>query len=253
MPQYHPALPHIGRLLRKLRLERGLSRERLAFPAGVSASYIAQLEAGNRSRPTAAVMTALLRELEQAGSLGDAQRRQLDDLSGGHVRADPTLPELRAEVTAQTAGLLDDFDAVPACCLDAGWNVLAYNDSYAEAFPGVVADGNMLRCFYADPRSKQLLVEWREETELAVRLLRGRIARQADSAWYADLLAELSRFREFRQVWEEGEVRYQRDRGPMELRHPVTGARYAAQPHSFRLAAGDHHDRVRIQLHLPVG
>ncbi|WP_169815675.1 MmyB family transcriptional regulator [Nocardia inohanensis] len=247
-----PALPHIGRLLRKLRLERGLSRERLAFAAGVSTSYITHLEAGKRNRPTAAVMTALVRHLEKLEPLTEAQVRQLNDLSGRITRPVPTLAELRAEVTAVTGELLASFGVVPACCVDIGWNLLACNDSYAAAFPGMVTDGNVLRCLFADPMSTQILVDWQAEAEQAVRLLRGRLAQHADLPWCTELLAELSRFPKFRRIWDKGEVSYHRELGPAQLRDPVTDRRSQVYLQSFRLAAGVHYDRVQIHLFVPV-
>ena len=39
-----PVPPTFGSVLRRLRDERGASRERLAFNAGVSASYVTHLE-----------------------------------------------------------------------------------------------------------------------------------------------------------------------------------------------------------------
>jgi transcriptional regulator with XRE-family HTH domain len=52
----------VARNIRRLRLERGLSQEALAFDAGIDRTYVSRLERG-RENPTVAVLEKLARAL----------------------------------------------------------------------------------------------------------------------------------------------------------------------------------------------
>ncbi len=52
----------MGRNLRRLRLERGLSQERLAYDADIAPSFISQIENGKRS-PTVTLLSDLAKTL----------------------------------------------------------------------------------------------------------------------------------------------------------------------------------------------
>lgn len=248
-----PALPHLGWLLRKLREDRKLSRERLGFATGISSSYINHLEAGNRSRPTTSVLTALERYLDALRPLTEGERRQLTEFSGGVFRPVPTVAQLRAEVSASAGPMLADFGDTLAACVDISWNVLACNDSYAAAFPGIVADGNILHWMFGSPEARTIMVEWRAEAELAVALLRGRLTKHTDLPSCRDLFAELSRNPDFQHCWAAGEVRFHRDRGPLLVRDPASGRPDAIQLQLFRFAAGVNADRVQMHLGIRTG
>ncbi|MBF6131997.1 helix-turn-helix domain-containing protein [Nocardia otitidiscaviarum] len=244
--------PTLGNLLRRLRDSRRVSRERLAFNAGVSASYITHLENGNRERPTQEVLQALVRCLHQIGPLSAVEYRYLLDLAGFNVRERATPDELRGGLGD---GLGDDprralmlHEPNLAAYLDIGWNVLACNDSFARAFPGITDDGNMLRWLLGDESSRRVLVEWEQETRLLVRWLRGLIAGAGTGVAASELLADLGRYEFFRRIWDEGIPAYGRDRPLLHLRDPETTVRRTVAVQMFRADFPNRSDSVQVFL-----
>ncbi|MEB3028120.1 helix-turn-helix transcriptional regulator, partial [Streptococcus agalactiae] len=77
---------------------RRISREKLAFAAGVSSSYITHLESGDRERPTQVVVEALVRYLHRIEPVTDIERRHLFDLAGLAPVDNPSVEDLRAEI-----------------------------------------------------------------------------------------------------------------------------------------------------------
>ncbi|MFD6455717.1 helix-turn-helix domain-containing protein, partial [Nocardia sp. NPDC060220] len=100
-PDGPPKPPTLGGLLRRLRDDRRISREKLAFAAGVSSSYITHLESGDRDRPTHAVIEALVRYLDRIAPVTDIERRHLFDLAGLAPVDNPTVEDLRAEISTE--------------------------------------------------------------------------------------------------------------------------------------------------------
>ncbi|WP_157762771.1 helix-turn-helix transcriptional regulator [Nocardia yamanashiensis] len=245
--------PSFGKLLRRLREDRGVSRERLAFNAGVSASYVTHLEKGDRGHPTHEVVDALVRYLDRVDALAPVERRHLFDLAGLANPEVPSVEELRAGITPDMRDALALHEPHLAAYLDTRWNVLACNESYARAFPGLREDVNILRWFLANERSRQVMVEWDEELRLTVQWLRSLIATVGDTAWSTDLLAELGQYEQFRELWDEGAVAYGRERSLMRLRDLDTGEIRSVAVQLFRVNYGPHPNQVQIFLGLPTG
>ena len=55
--------PKIGRMIQRLREDKGLSQRQLAARAGVTNGYISQLEAGDKKNPSLAVLQRLAKAL----------------------------------------------------------------------------------------------------------------------------------------------------------------------------------------------
>nr|WP_232541515.1 helix-turn-helix transcriptional regulator [Nocardia bovistercoris] len=240
--------PTLGGLLRKLRDERRISREKLAFAAGVSASYITHLEGGDRDHPTKAVVDALIRYLDRVRPLTGAERRHLFDLAGLPDGGYPAVAEMRAGIGADMRRGLAVHEPNAACYLDTRWNLLSWNRSYAALFPGLVEDGNMLRWLFGNEIAKRVMVEWEREAALAVEWLRGLIGQSGDTAWSAELLRELGAYPEFRAVWAAGGTAYGRDSPHMHLRDPESGTRFGLDVQMFRVDSGAHPGRVQFFL-----
>lgn len=240
--------PTFGLLLRRLRDARGVSRERLAFNAGVSASYISHLEKGDRDRPTREVVDALVRYLDRIDPLSAVERRHLLDLAGLGVTEFPTIEQLRAEITADMLRALELHEPNMAAYVDTRWNVLACNRSYAAAFPGLEQDVNILRWFFGNEASRKVMVDWETEVRLTVEWLRGLIASSGDTAWSAEFLAELGRYELFRRLWDEGAVTYGGDRPGMHLRDIVTGRCRMITVQMFRVFCAAYPDQIQIFL-----
>ncbi|WP_156371240.1 helix-turn-helix transcriptional regulator [Nocardia arizonensis] len=245
--------PTFGGLLRRLRDDRRISREKLAFAAGVSASYITHLEGGDRDHPTKAVVDALIRYLDRVEPLADAERRHLFDLAGITADTYPSVEELRADIGEDMRRALGMHEPNPACYLDTRWNLLSWNGAYAAAFPGLVTEGNVLRWFFGDTDSKRIMVEWEREALRTVEWLRGLIGQSGDTGWSADLLRELGEFPEFCDMWAAGGTAYGRDSPLMQLCDPDTGARFELDVQMFRVDSGSHPGRVQFFLGIRTG
>ncbi|MFI1915945.1 helix-turn-helix domain-containing protein [Nocardia sp. NPDC020380] len=216
--------PTFGNLLRRLRDARGISRERLAFNAGVSASYITHLEKGDRGNPTREVVTALMRYLDRLNPLTLSDRRQLADLAGLENNEIPDAALLRAAVTPDMRAALDLHRPNPAGYLDVRGNVLACNDGWDAAYPGMSRDGNVFRWYFGNDMSRRVMVNWENDVNESVRWLRGTMGRIGSSG-FLSLIDELAVYPHFRKLWADGGVDFAPHIWSLELRDPSTGAR----------------------------
>lgn len=248
----HLQPPTLGKLLRKLRDARRVSRERLAFNAGVSTSYITHLENGNRERPTREVIHALVRYLNHIGPLSAVEHRHLLDLAGLGALDYPSVDELRGGITDDMRHALTLHEPNLAAYLDTRWNVLACNDSYARAFPGIVADGNILHWLLGNELSRRAVVEWEQEVRIMVQWLRGLLAGSGDSASAVAFLAELGQYEQFCRVWDEGVPAYGRDRPLLHLRDIPSDRVRTVVVQMFRVESADHSDGMLVFLGIPT-
>jgi len=221
--------------------------EQIRLLRGRLSVCVTHLEGGDREHPTRAVVNALIGYLDRIAPLADAERRHLFDLAGLSVDAFPAVPELRAEIGAEMRNGLRLHEPNPASYLDTRWNILSCNDAYAATFPGLVDDINVLRWFFGNELSKQVMVEWEREAALTVDWLRGLIGQSGDTGWSTEFLDELGAYPDFRRMWNGGGTTYGRTR-PMRIRDLPTGEYYALDVQMFRVDSGNHPGRVQFFL-----
>lgn len=205
--------PTLGMFLREARKLNRVSRERMAFRAGLSTSYLTALETDRRT-PSGEALNAI------AGALGlDAQER----IHAFHL-AGLVVPDIGApvQITTEMREVIETVD-FPAGYMDETWSIVAVNDSWEEAMPGIRASGNSLRWLFTDPMAHRVMVDWSLAADLAVAWWRGVLAIARDNAAAAALLTEMAEYPEFRERWERGDVVYDLDDPRMRMRHPVTG------------------------------
>ncbi|WP_405485346.1 helix-turn-helix domain-containing protein [Nocardia sp. NBC_00511] len=243
--------PTFGNMLRRLRDNRGVSRERLAFNAGVSASYITHLEKGDRGNPTREVVEALTRYLDRLLPLSASDRRQLTDLAGLVGGEFPTVEQLRAAITPEMRRVLELHRPNLAALLDTRANMLASNEAWEQAFPGVSEDGNMLRWFFGNELATRVMVNWEADARQIARWMRGLIGRSGHAEGFADLIRELGEFPKFRQAWSDGGVEFAPHVWTLQLRNPVTGLRRKIYAQTGRMDGGAYPGHLLAILGLP--
>ncbi|MET7772663.1 helix-turn-helix transcriptional regulator [Nocardia sp. NPDC005366] len=215
--------PTFGASLRRLRQGRGISREKLAFGAGVSVSYLTHLERGERERPTRTVVDGLIRYLGSVEALPRQDRRHLFELAGLVDTAVPTVAQLCADITPDMRRALALHEPYAAGYFDSRWNLLAANAAVGVIFPGLREEANILHWFFGHEFARRAVVDWERAVELSVAGLRGRIGRLQAGEHFAGLLEELGVYPEFRGLWERGDVTYFREHPHLRFRDLTTG------------------------------
>jgi len=184
----------------------GLRREEVAQLAGLSVDYLARLEQGRASAPSAAVLEPLARALR----LSDDERAHLFRVAG-HVP--PGAGRMSRHITPGVQRVLDRLADVPVTVLDAAWQPIAAN-ALATALTGDVSglpprERNVLwRHFTGAPsrvvRTPEEVARMEEE---AVADLHDAVGRYPDDEPLRELVADLRRVSaRFDALWEQRPV-----------------------------------------------
>lgn len=134
----------------------GLRREEVALLAGVSVTWYTWLEQGRRINASADVLRAIGRAL------------RLDEAGQGHLQAlaRPAETPVAAPSEAPSAliRLIDALDPAPAYVLGPRWEFLAWNAAEARLYPPIEqlegVERNLLWVLFADPATRDLIVDW---------------------------------------------------------------------------------------------
>jgi transcriptional regulator with XRE-family HTH domain len=208
-------LPTLGGCLRSLRERAGLSREVLAARAAVSTSYVAQLEAGEKTRPSVVTLGALADAL----SLARAERHYLFDLASLPTPADHGTRQI-------TSAMWQALHAIDcgAAFLDENWNVLGINTRYEAMFPGLRDSGNCIRWIFATAAAKDILPDWEFSARRMLEVWRATFAAAHGDRNTANALLDEMRVQpDFQRMWDEAGVRFRGDQPHMRLRDLDTG------------------------------
>jgi transcriptional regulator with XRE-family HTH domain len=175
-----------GARLRQWRTARGVSQLALAGRIGSTSRHVSFLETG-RSRPS----TAMVLRLGEALDLPLRERNEMLHAAGlaaefpeaGLSSAD--LAPFRAAIES----LLTAHLPYPAMVLDRHWNVLMANPACDRLYGGELAGSNIVQRFLADPRARDMVINWPEIASAAL----GRLQRECERAPFDQTLAELLR------------------------------------------------------------
>lgn len=186
----------------------GLRRQEVAQLAGISIEYYIRLEQARGPKPSRQVLGALARAL----MLDRDQRAHLFHLVD-------ELPESESSrtVTPTIANLLAGLDDYPAYAIDAGYDILAWND-VADRFMGYLSrlapeDRNILRTNFTGPHAGANLADPNTAAFLrdCVADLRASLARSPGDAQLRALVDELLRASpEFGEMWADHQVAVRR-------------------------------------------
>ena len=197
----------------------GLRREEVALLAGVSITWYTWLEQGRRINASPDVMSAIGRAL------------RLDDAGIEHLRtlAQPSPSPIAAPQEAPSAlvRLIESMEPAPAYVLGPRWEFLAWNQAEARLYPRIVdlegIDRNLLWVLFADPYTRELIVDWDIHARQALAEFRAATTPYRADPEFLELIGKLqAESDEFATWWPEHGVA-QFETRLRRFRHPAAG------------------------------
>jgi transcriptional regulator with XRE-family HTH domain len=208
-------LPVAGR-----RRTPGLRREEVAQVAGVGVTWYTWLEQARDIRVSENVLDALARAL----LLDSHERAHLFTLAGA--------PSAAAVLESDTldpavALLLERFGTYPAAVVNARYDILAFNPSYAALMGDIAAlpfdQRNVLWLLFTSDRMRRMCVDWEHATRRLVAQLRASYAdHMSEPAWRSLVKRLQDASPTFREYWEEHNVAATVN-AVKQFRHPEIG------------------------------
>lgn len=215
-----PSVPTLGRTCRLIREQRGISRDTAAARLKVSRSYLADIERDRRT-PTEEFLEHIIIGYQLDATLA----RHLRELRTAAIDLEPTVV-LHKAVTANSALMAHLHERRDlAAYIDPAWTVLACNDAFRHAGPGLGPGVSIPVWTFSDDAKRQL-PNWSYEADHMVGLIRGFVGRYRGSEQVQSIFRHLRPVTEFRTRWNDG-VHPAYGRDPSELakiHHPVTGS-----------------------------
>ncbi|MFD6106220.1 helix-turn-helix domain-containing protein [Nocardia salmonicida] len=214
-----PSVPTLGHTCRLIREQRGCSRDAAAACLKVSRSYLADIERDRRT-PTEAFLEHIIIGYQLDAILA----RHLRELRAAAIDLEPTAV-LRKAVTANPALMAHLHERSDlAAYIDPTWTVLACNDAFQQAGPGLGTGVSIPVWTFSDDAKRQL-PNWSFEADHMVAIIRGFVGRYRSSEQVQTLFRHLRPITEFRTRWNDGvHPAYGRDPSELaEIHHPVTG------------------------------
>ncbi|MBT2384033.1 helix-turn-helix transcriptional regulator [Streptomyces sp. ISL-11] len=197
----------------------GLRREEVAQLSGVSVTWYTWLEQAREISVSRQVLESLARAL----MLDAPERRHLFALAG-----EPPPERAPAEGPGPALQrLVDALDPHPAYCLDAHWNLVAWNRAEAALIGDPAAlppeRRNLLRLVFTDPALRTLLADWPGQARHLLAQFRADARRRVGDPDLEHLTDGLRReSEEFAAWWEAHDVADFRA-GRWVFRHPGAG------------------------------
>ncbi|MET8778987.1 helix-turn-helix domain-containing protein [Nocardia sp. NPDC004654] len=215
------AIPTFGSTCRLIREDRKLSLTN-AFPRlGISRSRLQQIEEGRP--PTLQTVDRIIAGYE----VDPLMARHLRELRAPADELPPTdyLRQCVREKTDAIAHLRDlDERGVLAAYLDPFWNLLACNESFRAAVPGLTETG-LIAAWLFSPAARDVFLDWPSEATHAVASSKPILGRYRDSAQALHFIQVLGHIPEFVDLWISSlRVAYGRDTADLlHLRDPASG------------------------------
>ncbi|WP_280449677.1 helix-turn-helix domain-containing protein [Nocardia brasiliensis] len=219
-PVPSPAIPTLGTTLQSIRKGLGLTRLTAHNRHGVSTSYLYEIEA-DKQQPKLETLDAMITGYK----LDTLLARHLRQLRSAPADLMPT-QQLRAQVRSNRDWMshLDDLQhrGVLAAYLDPFWNVLACNELFPSAMPGLEKTYSMPAWLFS-PLAREVWVDWEKEAAWNVAYNKAILGLYRESQQARDLIRQLGTNSEFRRVWASSiGVKYGRDSNSLlHVRHPT--------------------------------
>lgn len=187
----------------------GLRREEVAMLAGVSVTWYTWLEQGRRINAS----TDVLRAIGRALRLDEAGIEHLTALgqpstATAATAATPIGPD---DVPSALRRLIDAFEPAPAYVLGPRWEFASWNSAQARLYPAIDTladdDRNLLWVLFADPYTRDLIVDWDIHARQALAEFRASTTPLRDDPTMLALIDRLAQASpEFHQWWPEHDV-----------------------------------------------
>lgn len=199
-----------------VRRVKGLRREEVAMPSGISADYYLRLEQGRDRNPSLQVLESVARVLQ----LDEDSTAYLCGLAAERPRR-PHRP--RAETVPIGIAKLVATLPLPAFVEGRYLDVLAANPLAAALSPRLVVGGNRLRDVFLDPDERDLFSNWDLAARYLVAAFRQLVGADTDNPRFIELVGELSLASPvFRDLWARHDVA-PRQGAVMQFSHPEVG------------------------------
>jgi transcriptional regulator with XRE-family HTH domain len=199
----------------------GLRREEVASLAGVGTTWYTWLEQGRDVRASLDVFEALARALK----LTPAERAHLITLGRGEEAPPP--PPQPERVSPTLRRLVENLGPAPAYLRGRRWDILAWNDAYAEVFgdPAEFPPGkrNHIWLIFMDPYRRALLPDWPISARSLLARFRADYAPHVGDPSFDKLVDALNEGSpEFNRWWQQHEVLASGE-GRKTVLHPSAG------------------------------
>ncbi|WP_067837242.1 helix-turn-helix domain-containing protein [Nocardia lijiangensis] len=220
-PQPQARIPTLGHTCRLLRRERKLTFAKAYDLHNLSRSYLSDIE--KDLRPPS--LEALERMID-GYDVDPLMARHLRELRAPAEALPPT-DYLRQCVRESTAAIdhLRDLDnhGVPAAYLDPLWNMLACNDSFRAATPGL-GETELIPAWVFEPPARDFFLDWPSEARQGVASHKTILGRYRDSEQAQHFMQILGQNPEFVRFWTASiRVAYGRNAGDLlHLLDPTT-------------------------------
>ncbi|KZM72291.1 hypothetical protein AWN90_37075 [Nocardia terpenica] len=216
--------------MRELRDARGLPRAQVAKWLRMQPNSLGGIENGYRV-PTPESVDQFARAM----SLSPAEERYLRKLAAvskpkaklpPRPKASSPSPDYSNVISVDMQAGLDKLVPHAAAWVDPQWRVLASNEAYRLAYPGLEGMGNVLRWFFRHPESRATMLDWEAEAALTVAWFRALVGEHGNPAWALELLRELGDSVDFARMWRAGTVTFSRKTPHMHLWDSRVGQPY---------------------------
>ena len=212
--------------------------------AGVSLTWYTWLEQGRRINASPDVLSAIGRalKLDEAG---------IDHLLG-LAQTTPTPIDAPQEAPSALVRLIDSMEPAPAYVLGPRWEFLAWNAAQARLYPRITEleglERNLLWVLFADPFTKELIVDWDIHARQALAEFRAGTTALRGDGELAELVEKLSAESvEFAEWWPEHDVS-QFETRLRRFRHPGAGV----LTFEYQILAPIEWPGLKVACQLPV-
>ncbi|MFE7547085.1 helix-turn-helix transcriptional regulator [Streptomyces gardneri] len=212
----------------------GLTQHQVDDLTGTARNTYNRLESGRTPNPP-------IEYLEQVARLFGLNEQEWGTLCRFAGIGDPPYP-LHPDTGLQVPGVWQEaVEGIshPAYVNDASWNLLAYNQAFADLFPDGQVPANTMRWMLLEPRGRQMLLQWKTVwAPLVLPQLRAALSMRPEDQTLLQIAKEAGDDPDLAPLWEGGGAHIHPDGDERPIHHALKGPGHvtmcAAQPLTAR-------------------